>query len=82
MEYNVPGFYVFAEIWKVMIFQALLSSDIVMSAYTWWLEYWFCDVGAEGIFGVIVSERKVCKYLDYKGHILDKEMLDIMERGL
>lgn len=35
-----------------------------------------------GIFGVIDSERKDCKYVDYKGHMLDKEMLDIMKRGL
>ena len=34
------------------------------------------------ISGVMDSERKDCKYVDYKGHMLDKEMLDIMKRGL
>ena len=33
-----------------------------------------------GPFGIIDSQRKGCKYTDYKGHLLDKRMLEIMKR--
>lgn len=35
-----------------------------------------------GIYGILDSERKDCKYTDYKGHLLDKEMLNIMKKGM
>ena len=35
-----------------------------------------------GVVGILDSERTDCKYTEYKGHLLDKQMMDIMKRKL
>ena len=42
----------------------------------------FALLELRGIYGILDSERKDSKYIDYKGHLLDKEMFEIMKRGI